>query len=621
MATISEISAAINEITIKKQTLYKSFIHLQSQTPSSFTLPFTWAHIDSHFTTLHKTLLSKFTLLQTLHQSTRPELISLCQNSDGSGLTRFIEQLELALDQDQPSVLSSELVDAYRFAPDAFRMVLDAMGCEGGEFELVRGGWVVMLEGLVRAEAGGVADEVKDRAMEIAVKWNRMRVEGKEESVLGFLLLVCAYGIVDRFSVDDVVDSFVVVAEDRRSVDLCRRIVPASNVNDIIQKLIDKDMHVPAVKFSIELQKTDKFPPVGLLEQRKLRSLSVIEDARKNVKNLHVCNVVIMKEINTLKSIIKCIEENHLQSEYPKDSVVELVNRLENEVENNKQALVNNLCLRKQPTRAAVLTNDQRPKKQPARAAALTNNMRLRKQPARAAALKNQLRVRKQPARATVLKNQLLSKSKKRELNKGQPVTESAAVATPIQNGKLVQKSRSQRSKSKKRELNKGQQATESAAVATPIQNGKLVQESRSQKSDLLPDNFDKCRNSPVGSGPTGSNAPYASPVVSHDGLVRAIIGDNPNGSNSPLGSGPTGSNAPYASPVVSRDGSTKAVIGDDPNGSNSPLGSGPTGSNAPYASPIASHDGSTRVEISYDFYAQQLQPPSDCNSCGWISD
>lgn len=48
----------------------------------------------------------------------------------------------------------------------------------------------------------------------------------------------------------------------------------------------------------------------------------------------------MMKEINTLKSIIKCIDEHNLQSEYPKDGLVELVNKLESEVQKSKKAIL-----------------------------------------------------------------------------------------------------------------------------------------------------------------------------------------------------------------------------------------------------------------------------------------
>ncbi|KAI3810257.1 hypothetical protein L1987_19868 [Smallanthus sonchifolius] len=340
---MAEISAAINQIDVKKQNLHKSFLHLQSQSPSSFNLPLNWPDLDSYFTTLHSSLHSKFNLLQTLRPPSdsltvpaRPELKSFCQNSDGLGLNRFI-----ALAPDRLSILS-ELPDAYRYAPDAPAMVLDAMvsfyspESKGSELLSFRSGCSIMLDGLVRVKPD-ITIELKDKAMEMAVQWNQIRVSSsgyiitKEQEALGFLLLIGAYGLVDRFSIHEIIECFLVVAKRRQAVDLCRRIIPPNNINDVIQKLIDEDMHVTAVNFSIELEKTDEFPPICVLEERKLRSMRVIEETRRNVKDLHVCNAVIMKETGELKSIIKCVNENHLESVYPTDSLVELVNELENE--------------------------------------------------------------------------------------------------------------------------------------------------------------------------------------------------------------------------------------------------------------------------------------------------
>ncbi|XP_076929222.1 FRIGIDA-like protein 2 [Bidens hawaiensis] len=500
MSTMADISSAIDQITIKKQTLFNSFINLQSQTPNSFNLPFNWSDLDTHFTSLQSTLISKFNLLQTHqtdpnHTPARPELKSFCKSSDGSGLKKYISG-----NPDQELILS-ELPDAYRFAPDAAAMVLDA--CKGTELRLCRSGCLVMLEGLVWV-GPVVSGEVRSKAMEVAVEWNKKRglggAKSREQNALGFLLLVGTYGLVDWFKIDDVIDSFVVVAADRKNVDLCRRIVPENYIKDMIQKLIDNDMHVPAVYYSIDLQKTNVFSPVGLLEDRKLRSLRVIEEARANVEDLHERNDVIITELNTLKSIIECIEENNLQLDYSKDSVVELVSRLENEVESNKQTLLNNPPIRKQPTRAVVL------------------------------------------------KHQLPSKSNTSK-------------------------------KPKRRKLNKAQQTAEPAAAGV-VQEVSWVKDFLSPKSDL---------SSPLGSGPTGSSG------------VR--VGEC---KNSPLGSGPTGSNGVH--------------VGDS---HSSPFGSGPVGLNAACVSPVASLGRSTRVDIGYNFYVKQSQPPDDDddNSNGWISD
>ncbi|PWA58819.1 frigida-like protein [Artemisia annua] len=349
--TMEDISVAINQINIKKQTLHQSFQTLQTIIP----IPNKWSDFDSYFTSLHSSLQTKLTLLQT-----RPELISFCLHSNGSGLRDFIANA------DDPLALLPQLPAAYAHAPDPASMVLDAVAegfySSGGkkkkvtELGLVRGACLVMLEGLV---GFGVGDEVRDKAMEVAKKWFGRYVLGIEEvrevNVLGFLFLVGVYGLVDRFRNDEVVDCFVVVARRRQAVELCRRMVPSDKINDLIHKLINKEMHVTAVKFSIEFQKTDVFPPVRLLEEHKLKSMRVIEDTRHtSVNDPHICNEVMMKEINTLKSIIKCIDEHNLQSEYPKDGLVELVNKLESEVRKSKQAIVkisnDNSGFRKQPT-------------------------------------------------------------------------------------------------------------------------------------------------------------------------------------------------------------------------------------------------------------------------------
>ncbi|XP_076916138.1 FRIGIDA-like protein 2 [Bidens hawaiensis] len=486
MSTMADISSAIDQITIKKQTLFNSFINLQSQTPNSINLPFNWSDLDTHFTSLQSTLLSKFNLLQTHqpdpnHTPSRPELKSFCKSSDGSGLKKYISG-----NPDQELILS-ELPDAYRFAPDAAAMVLAAVegfysfGCKGTELRLGRSGCLVMLEGLVRV-GPVVTGEVRSKAMDVAVEWNKKRGSGgakaREQNALGFLLLVGAYGLVDWFKIDDVIDSFVVVAADRKNVDLCRRIIPENNIKDVIQKLIDNDMHVPAVNYSIDLQKTNVFSPVGLLEDRKLRSLRVIEEARANVEDLHERNDVIITEISTLKSIIECIEENNLQSDYSKDSVVELVSRLENEVENNKQTLVNNPPIRKQPTRAVVL--------------------------------KHQL-----PSKSNTSK-----KPKRRKLNKVQQTAEPAAAAI-VQEVSWVKDFLSPKSDLSS-PLGSGPTGSSGARVGecknSPLgsgptgSNGVHVGESHSS----LP-----------GSGPVGSNAPCVSPVTSLGRSTRVAIGYN----------------------------------------------------------------------------------------------
>ncbi|KAI3769180.1 hypothetical protein L6452_00280 [Arctium lappa] len=340
MATLGEISTAINQIKTKKEKLRKSFLFLQSQSPSSLNSTLNWTDIDSYFTTLSSSLSHKFHLLKTLNppSTTVSQLHSFCHNSDASGLRTFI------IDSHNRNLILSHLPDAYRSAPDAAAMVLDAIegfccsGSKGLESRLFKSGCLIMLEALIRVMPD-VRVELRDKAMKLAVEWNLERVNShrKERNVyaFGFLYLVEAYGLIDGFSVDEFIDCFVDVAKRRQAIDLCRRMIPANKMNDLIQELINKNMQVAAVKFIIKFQKTDQFSPVDLLEERKLTSMRILENIPKKGKKHE--NAVILKELTILKSIIRCIDEHHLESDYPKNDVVALVKKLENEMSCKKR--------------------------------------------------------------------------------------------------------------------------------------------------------------------------------------------------------------------------------------------------------------------------------------------
>ncbi|KVI10409.1 Frigida-like protein, partial [Cynara cardunculus var. scolymus] len=338
-----EISAAINLIEIKKENLRKSFLHLQSQSSSSaLNLNLNWTDFDSYFTTISSSLRHRFQLLNTLNPSstTTSILKHLCRNSDGIGLRRYITNAA------NRSLLLEQLPDAYLCAPDAPAMVLDAMAgfyCgKSHESCLVKGGCTIMLEGLMRMKLD-IRVEMKNKAMKVAMQWNRKRLissgKAKRLDAFGFLLLVAVYGLMDGFSMDELIDCFVIFATRKlRKFDLCRKMIPANKIDDLIQELINRDMVVDAVKFSIEFQKTDRFSPGHLFEQRKVMSTKIMEVTRKNGKDYQ--NKVIVKEIEALRSMIKCIDEYGLESVYPKDIVVDLVKKLENEAGFGKRVAV-----------------------------------------------------------------------------------------------------------------------------------------------------------------------------------------------------------------------------------------------------------------------------------------
>nr|XP_043621436.1 FRIGIDA-like protein 1 [Erigeron canadensis] len=348
MGIMGEICSAINEIDGKKQKLRESLKHLllvlQSNSSDSVARNLKWEDLDSYLKKLESSLQTKYNLLlrhQSPVEERSTELKRLCENSDGLGLKQFVVTITSSESESAPADPLSILVEAFtRYAPHtAPAMVLDSISLD--QFH-PSSPLVIMLQALIRfmqnqpPEPADI-ESLKDKAMQVA-----LQLRTCSSSSLGFLLLVKAYGLIHRFDNHLVIDSFIILAQTLPShaIHLCPQLLTPNHINDLIQKLIDKGMHITAVNFSLQLHTTDRFPPVRLLEERKLMSTTAIEEALHDVE---ACNEVMLREIGTLKAIIKCVDENHLHTEYPKDSVVELVNKLENEAENAKQHLVKKL--------------------------------------------------------------------------------------------------------------------------------------------------------------------------------------------------------------------------------------------------------------------------------------
>ncbi|RZB99903.1 FRIGIDA-like protein 1 isoform B [Glycine soja] len=384
MATLKTISAALNLVDSKKENLKKAFDNLHSLLSP---LPLSWLDLDSHFTTLHHSLTHRFNLLQSHSQTLTPipdppphtpqdvnfssnptdpssnhdesspgvslqndvvpgpvtprnELVALCEKMDGVGLMNYVNDNF----QDRTRV-QAELPGAFRHAPDAGTMVLGALevfhgeGSELKEWELrrIRKACIVLLKQF-RVAALSVSAEASVRARELALEWKE-RLVGDEDNMfgaLGLLHLICAFGFVSEFSLDELVDFSVAAPTNEEDFpELCRTIGLTERVPDIVQKLIDKDKHIPAVKYILEFNLADRISPVPILK-------ACVEEAKKLGKRLFQegksLNESTSREINTLRMVIKTIESYKLESEYPLASLEQHIEQLKRQKTNNKHA-------------------------------------------------------------------------------------------------------------------------------------------------------------------------------------------------------------------------------------------------------------------------------------------
>ncbi|KAL3851150.1 hypothetical protein ACJIZ3_013032 [Penstemon smallii] len=383
LTSVKSIERALELIDSKKENLKKAFEQLQSRSSTLSSFSITWPDLDSYFTSLQSELLHNFSTLQTHKPKpekqkdslfsesvpARPELKSLCEKMDGLGLRKYVidrprERTEIRV----------ELADALKHAPDPGSIVLDAL--EGfwddklGSVSRLRTVCVVLLEELMRAGVE-IGVEVRERARVVALEWKGKMAEsnvvgdgdeeGKEEKRglerLGYLQLLASYKLFSDgggFDVNELIDHVVSSARYRQNVDLCRILGLESRIPDVIQRLIIKGRQLLALKFIFEFELTDEFPPVPLLKDYVMDTKKIAQKVRKGGKSSRQSlNDAAMKEISALKSVIKCIKDHGLESQYSKDELVKRIEKLEKEKAD-----------RKRPSSAAPLPKPQQQQQQ-----------------------------------------------------------------------------------------------------------------------------------------------------------------------------------------------------------------------------------------------------------------
>ncbi|XP_052178839.1 truncated FRIGIDA-like protein 1 [Diospyros lotus] len=390
MTTMKTIEAALKLVDVKKKNLQKAFEDLQAHSSSLSSFNLSWSDLDSYFTSIHYSLQQKFDLLQSQGPQpepkpvaedssglaagvARPELRSLCEAMDGLGLRKYLLE--------QPSkdraALRDELPSAMQCAPDAAAMVLEAIGGfyaadskgdKGTELIALRRTCVMLLEALMGSRVL-VGDEAKERARILAAEWKgKVKVEeDKPVEALAFLNLLAAYGLVDEFSVEELVDFAVVSARFPQAIELCRVLRFGDRISDLIPKLLSKGKHLPAIKFIFYFELADKFPAVPILKEYVELSKQQAQEIRKGGKNSRKSqNEAISKEITALRSVIKIIEDQKLESEYPKGILMERIATLEKEKADKKNSIVVPLPKTRQQSKAQKLSGGKRPRTSPA---------------------------------------------------------------------------------------------------------------------------------------------------------------------------------------------------------------------------------------------------------------
>ncbi|KAF5748601.1 hypothetical protein HS088_TW04G00559 [Tripterygium wilfordii] len=271
----------------------------------------------------------------------RDSLRSFCRKMDSSGLVKFI-----IAKRKESVCLRADIAPAISEAVDAPKLVFDALEefleQKRGKAGVTNRRWACTM--LVQAlftdvnlqsdtkKASDFSRSVVERAQKILNQWKDMDVEeggnggvsGPGEAVM-FLQMVVGFGLKSRFD-EDFFRKLVVEHSTRRDMAKLFMALGLGETKDLIEELVKNGKEIEAVYFASESGLTEKFSPVSLLK-------SYLRNSRKNAtsmsKNGNYGAAAMEVELNSIRAIIKCVEDHKIESEFSLESLRKRVGQLE----------------------------------------------------------------------------------------------------------------------------------------------------------------------------------------------------------------------------------------------------------------------------------------------------
>lgn len=291
------------------------------------------------------------------------ELKSLCRKMDESKLLKL-----LMAKRKEASTLKREIGNALNECVDPPRLVLDSVkefmelkaNVKSGQPDrrwacgIVVGG-MFPLDGLKEGKGSAFSRAVLARAEAMAKEWKKKAQEraasgvasGSGEGMYGmgpaeasmFLQFVVGFGLKGQFDFE-FFKNLVMEFSSRRDMAKLAGPLFGEKVADVIDDLVKTGKEVDAVYFASEAGLTEKFKLANLLKSYLTKSEKNSKDILKKGNNSSAAaDEANVSERTALKLIIKCVEENKLEAEFPLQSVKRRLSVLER-VKNEKKKAV-----------------------------------------------------------------------------------------------------------------------------------------------------------------------------------------------------------------------------------------------------------------------------------------
>lgn len=281
--------------------------------------------------------------------------------------------------------LRAEIVKAIAEAVDPSRLVLDAMeeflNKKSADRRWACGMLVQALFPEVNAGTKGpeFARSVVERAAGVLELWKgQMDGEGgalgPAEAVM-LLQMVVGFGLRSRFEEEYLRKLVVEFAARRDMAKLAASLGFGEKMGDIIDELVKSGKEIEAVYFAYEAGLTERFIPVSLLKSYLRNSKKNASTILKNGNNsMAATDESSTMELNSIRAIIKCVEDHKLESEFSLDSLKKRATHLEKtKAERKRSSAAANKPQNKRPYGAGGGRGSGPPSFRPSKAAKFSN--------------------------------------------------------------------------------------------------------------------------------------------------------------------------------------------------------------------------------------------------------
>ncbi|KAG5030181.1 hypothetical protein JHK87_013695 [Glycine soja] len=255
-------------------------------------------------------------------------LKSLWRKMDAPALLRFVvsKRKESASLRAEIAAAMAEAVDPARLVVEAVEEFLKSKVAKSGVTDKRWAcGLVIQALMVSESESREYSRRIAERAVSVVEMWKE-HLDGESESgaaeVVMFLQMVVCFGLRSRFD-DEYLRKLVMQFASRRDMaKLAASLQFGDKIIDIIDELIKNGKEIEAVYFASESGLTERFPPIDLLKSYHRNYKKNVSTAlKKGNNNRATTDDSSTSELNSIKAIIKCVEDHKLESEFNLDNL------------------------------------------------------------------------------------------------------------------------------------------------------------------------------------------------------------------------------------------------------------------------------------------------------------